>query len=137
MFGRPRYRAVGMLGIPYYVLFECLAPIVQTLALVALVATLALGLLDWPSYLAFFGLMAFATALPTTFAIGLHDVGYRDYRVADLIRMLALGPLDLLLYRPIILFAGLRGSWEFVRKDKRWKKFERNVRRAPAVAGTQ
>lgn len=135
MFGRPRYRAVGMIGVPYYVLFECLAPLLQLVSFVSLIVAIWFGLLGWPEYLAFIGMIVFGTALPTTFAVSLHDVGYRDYRVADLIRMLALGPLDLLLYRPIVLYAGLRGCWEFLRKDKRWNKFERNVRRtAPAVA---
>jgi hypothetical protein len=58
----------------------------------------------------------------------MHDVAFRDYAPRDLLRMLLLGPLDLFLYRPILIYAGLRGCWEFVRKDKRWNKFERNVR---------
>ncbi len=135
MLGRPRYRTAGLVGMPYYVLFECLAPVVQVLSVLTLTVAAITGLMDWPAYLAFFGTMAFATAIPTTFAISMHDVAFRDYRPSDLARMLVLGPLDLLLYRPILLYAGLRGCWEFLRKDKRWNKFERNVRRpAPAIA---
>ena len=37
-------------------------------------------------------------------------------------------PLDLVLYRPIIVWARLLGSWRFLRGDKGWHKFERNVR---------
>jgi len=53
---------------------------------------------------------------------------------SDLIRMMALGPLDLLLYRPILMWAGLRGTWQFLRKEKGWDKFERNQREAQPVA---
>jgi ribosomal protein L20A (L18A) len=45
--------------------------------------------------------------------------------------MLLLAPLDLVLYRPVIVWARLKGTWRFLRGDKAWHKFERNVR-APA-----
>lgn len=133
MFGRPRYRSVGLVGVPYYLLFECLAPVFHVLSFATLIVAILIGALGWPAYLAFIGMMVFGTAIPTTLAVSLHDSGFRDYSVGDLIRMLALGPLDLLLYRPILLYAGLRGSWEFLRKEKGWNKFDRNVRQvAPA-----
>lgn len=134
MFMRPSYRRVGMIGVPYYALFECLAPVFQVLSFVTLGLAIAYGVIGWWSYLAFLGMMAFGAALPTTLAVSLHDRGYRDFRVRDLVRMLVLGPLDLFLYRPILMWAGLVGCWEFLRGDKRWNKFERNVRSAtPAV----
>jgi cellulose synthase/poly-beta-1,6-N-acetylglucosamine synthase-like glycosyltransferase len=135
MFLRPSYRKVGMLGVPYYALFECLAPLFQVVSLVTLLLAIVFGVLGWQSYLAFLGLMAFGTALPTTLAVALHDRGYRDYRIRDLVRMILLGPLDLFLYRPILMWAGLVGVWEWMRGDKRWNKFDRNHRpRAAAVA---
>jgi poly-beta-1,6-N-acetyl-D-glucosamine synthase len=128
MIGRPQYRAAGLIGVPYYVLFECFAPLVQVMSAVGLILAVITGLMDWPAYLALLGTMAVALAIPTTFAISMHDVAFRDYAPRDLVRMLLLGPLDLFLYRPILIYAGLRGCWEFLRKDKRWNKFERNVR---------
>ena len=50
--------------------------------------------------------------------------------------MLVLAPLDLVLYRPIIVWARLLGSWRFLRGDKGWHKFERNVR-APGVESSR
>jgi poly-beta-1,6-N-acetyl-D-glucosamine synthase len=133
MLGRRRYGSVGAVAFPYYLLFECLAPLFQVLSLVTLAAAIAFGMLGWKVYLAFLGVLTFGTAIPTTVAVGLHDAGFRDYRIIDLIRMMALGPLDLMLYRPVLAYAGMRGCWEFLRKDKRWNKFERNTRRAAAA----
>jgi hypothetical protein len=48
--------------------------------------------------------------------------------------MLLLGPLDLFLYRPILMWAGMVGTVEFLRGDKAWNKFERNVRQPSATA---
>ena len=53
-------------------------------------------------------------------------------RSATLLALLLLAPLDLVLYRPIILWARIKGSWGFLRGDKSWNKFERNVRDATA-----
>ena len=72
--------------------------------------------------------IAFLNAALTACAILLDDLQSRTYRVRDLVRMLVLAPLDLVLYRPIIVWARLKGSWRFLRGDKAWHKFERNVR---------
>ncbi|CAN5876402.1 glycosyltransferase [soil metagenome] len=134
MLGRRRYGSVGLVGVPYFLLFECLAPVFQVLSILALVLAIAVGQLGWPAYLAFIGMMAFGTAIPTTLVVSLHDSAFRDYGLRDVIRMLLLGPLDLLLYRPILMYAGLRGTWEFLRKEKGWNKFDRNVRPTAPVA---
>ena len=134
MFLRPKYRKVGMLGVPYYAIFECLAPLFQIVSIVTLALAGLYGIIGWQPYLAFLGMMAFGTAIPTTLSVWLHDKGYRDYRVRDLVHMLLLGPVDLFLYRPILMWAGMVGTIEFLRGDKAWNKFERNVRRpAPAT----
>ncbi|MEC5163179.1 MULTISPECIES: glycosyltransferase family 2 protein [unclassified Janthinobacterium] len=130
---RPRYGSVGMLALPYFVLFEALAPLVQLFSLLALAAAAALGVVDWVAYAALLGVTAFAGAIPTTVALALHDAGYRDYRPRALLRMLLLGPLDLLLYRPLIILAGLRGTVQFLKGDRGWDKFARNVRRDGAA----
>ena len=61
-------------------------------------------------------------------AILLYDQAYRRYSVRQLLGLLLLGPIDLFVYRPILIWAGLRGSWQFLRGDKGWDKFVRNAR---------
>ena len=75
--------------------------------------------------------MAFMNAASTAGAILLDDLQSRLYRVRDLARLLFCAPFDLVLYRPIIAWARFKGTWRFLRGDKAWHKFERNVR-APA-----
>jgi biofilm PGA synthesis N-glycosyltransferase PgaC len=128
MFLRPRYGLVGMLGVPYYIIFEALAPVMQTLSFVALALLILLGQVNWPIYTLFLGIVVFANAIPSAMAVLLYDQAYRRYSVRDLVRLLMLGPIDLFVYRPILVYAGLRGSWQFLRGDKRWDKFVRNAR---------
>ena len=60
----------------------------------------------------------------------LEDAAPARTRVSDLVRLIMLGPLDLVLYRPVIFWARAKGSWRFLRGDKGWHKFERNTRPA-------
>ena len=130
MWFRPRYRSVGLIGAPFYLLTEVLAPVFELLAVATLALAVALGLFDPAVFVVVLGAVAFLNAALTACAILLDDLQSRTYRVRDLVRLLALAPLDLVLYRPIIVWARLKGSWRFLRGDKDWHKFERNVRTA-------
>jgi poly-beta-1,6-N-acetyl-D-glucosamine synthase len=125
---RPRYRTVGLVGWPFSLLSEVTAPIFEALSVAALSLSLALGVFDWETFVLLLGAMAFVNAAMTASAILLDDLTSRAYRRRDLVRLLALAPFDLVLYRPIIAWARAKGLWRFLRGDKDWHKFERNVR---------
>jgi cellulose synthase/poly-beta-1,6-N-acetylglucosamine synthase-like glycosyltransferase len=128
MWFNPRYRSVGLVGTPFYLLTEVLSPVVEVVALAALGVAAALGLFELGWFLVFMGAMAFTNAALTAAAILLDDLQSRLYRKRDLARLLLYAPLDLVVYRPIIFWARLKGTWRFLRGDKGWYKFERNVR---------
>jgi biofilm PGA synthesis N-glycosyltransferase PgaC len=125
---RPRYGTVGMLAYPYFVLYEALAPAVQLFSALSLAAAIAVGVLDWPAYLCMLAGVAFCGAITAAAVVALHEQGYRDYRFGHLLRLLLLGPLDLFCFRPLIMYAGIRGTLQFMKGDRGWDKFERNVR---------
>jgi biofilm PGA synthesis N-glycosyltransferase PgaC len=122
----PRFRTVGLLGVPYYLLSEILA-------LVTLLAGAAVGSVSWPVFGLFLALITLVNGILTACAILADDRQSRIYRVRDLAWLLGLSLLDLVLYRPVIAWARSKGTWRFLRRDREWHKFERN-RREPVVA---
>lgn len=130
MWFRPRYKAVGLVGAPFYLLTEVLAPVFELAALVTLPIAVALGIFDWQVFVAIVAAIAFLTGALTAAAILLDDLQSRTYRVRDLAWILLLAPLDLFLYRPVIIWARFKGTWRFLHRDRAWHKFERNVRGA-------
>jgi biofilm PGA synthesis N-glycosyltransferase PgaC len=128
MFLNPRYGSVGLIGTPLYVLTEILAPFMELLAVVTLAAGVALHLFDWRTYLALVGAIAVVNALFTTAAVLTEELTTRSYGVGHLLRLIALAPLELALYRPICSWARIKGCWRFFRGDRSWRKFERNTR---------
>ena len=78
--------------------------------------------------------ITFVNGILATAAIMLEDKTSRAYSRRDLARLVLLGPLDLFLYRPLIVYARAKGTWRFLRRDTGWHKFERNARAATAVS---
>jgi cellulose synthase/poly-beta-1,6-N-acetylglucosamine synthase-like glycosyltransferase len=128
MLFNPRYGAVGTLGMPFYLFSEILAPIFEILAVVALIAGAAAGLVDWWEFGVLTLAITFGNSALTTGALLMQDLEGRTYRLSRVVRFFALMPLELFVYRPFMGWARVKGTWRYLRGDKGWHKFERNVR---------
>ena len=125
-----RYGSVGFVGAPFYLLTEVVSPAIEVIALATLGVAVVVGLFDPETFVVVLAAVAFVNAALTAGAILLDDVQSRLYRKRDLARLLLYAPFELVLYRPIIFWARVKGSWGFLRGDKTWDRFERNVRAA-------
>ena len=123
-----RYGAVGLLGMPFYLLSEIVAPVFELMAIATLLVGAAAGLVDW-WHLAFVSLaITLVNSLFNAGALLMADLQAPVYRKRGIVRLFALMPLELVVYRPIMAWARLKGTWRFLRGDRAWHKFERNVR---------
>jgi cellulose synthase/poly-beta-1,6-N-acetylglucosamine synthase-like glycosyltransferase len=132
MLFRRRYGAVGFVGVPFFVLSEVIAPVFELLALAALAVSIPLQALQVEPALLMLAALALMNGLMTSAAVLLEDRTSRAYPLGDLARLILLGPLDLVIYRPFIVWARLKGTWRYLRGDHGWHKFERNARPASA-----
>jgi biofilm PGA synthesis N-glycosyltransferase PgaC len=128
MFLNPRYRAFGLAGMPYFFLSEIVSPLVELLAVGIFALALLEGAFSWLVYAVFLATMSFATALLSAAAVMLDERSSSSYRLSHVLRLLALSPLELVVYRPVIVWARLLGTWRFLRGHRDWDRFERNVR---------
>jgi len=128
MLFNPRYGRFGLLGFPFTVLSEVLAPFVEVLALGTLAAAAILGAVRWDEYALVVAAMSLGVAVLSVAAVRLEDAGTRSYRLDDLVWLIALSPLELVVYRPLLFWAHVRGAIGFFRGDKHWDRFERNPR---------
>ncbi len=128
MLARPRYRSVGVAGMPFYLLSEVLAPLFEVLSIATLVVAVATGRMDWSAALLVGGILAFGTGLLTACAVLISDVAERTLPKRKLAALVALAPFELVLYRPALIWARLLGTVRFFRGDRQWHKFERNSR---------
>ena len=85
-------------------------------------------MIDWREFALLTVLITLANSALTTGALLMLDLEARAYRASGVARLLALMPLEMVVYRPIMAWARLKGTWRFLRRDRAWHKFERNVR---------
>lgn len=128
MLFNPRYGTVGLIGVPFFVLSEVAAPLFELLAFSGLAAGLLLGAVGPERVLLMSLAIALVNAVFTVVAVMLEDQTSRAYGRSDLLRLVLLAPLDLLVYRPLIVYARGKGTWRFLRRDRGWHKFQRNER---------
>jgi poly-beta-1,6-N-acetyl-D-glucosamine synthase len=67
----------------------------------------------------------------------MEDRTTRSYRIRDLLRLQLIAPLDLVLYRPLHVWARVRGTIDFLRGRRDWDKFERNRRPAARTVSSR
>ena len=128
MMFNPRYGSVGIVGVPYYMLVEVLAPVFEVLAVVVAPVAWWIGVLEGRDFVTMLIAMSLANGVLTNLAVLAYAGGARSYALRDLLHLMGLGLTDLFLYRPVLIYAQAKGLVDFLRGDKEWHKFARNRR---------
>ncbi len=118
---RRRFGAVGVVAFPYYILFEVLAPLLQTAGIAITIVLLAFGQIAWQYAIAFPLAIFLVGQLQTAGAILIEDVGFGRYRSRDLILIACWGVLEIFWFRPltaiwrtwatVLFLVGRRPGW--------------------------
>lgn len=106
----PRYGMLGLVVLPYVVLFELMAPVVELLGILGLALGLALGVLD-PAFAALFLLIAYGlSAVLTVCTLVMDELNFeRCPRLMDRLWLVALALVEPLGYRQLTVFWRLQG----------------------------
>jgi cellulose synthase/poly-beta-1,6-N-acetylglucosamine synthase-like glycosyltransferase len=126
MLFNPRFGLAGLIGMPYYLLTMVVTPMMKLLCAVTAVLAVLIGVLDALDFLRLVGILAFGHGILVAASLALQESGTRAYRVSELSRLLLLGPFEVVLYRPAVLYASLKGTWGFLTGERSWDKLERN-----------
>jgi biofilm PGA synthesis N-glycosyltransferase PgaC len=120
------YKRLGMLGYPYWLLFEWASPLIAFSGIVYTVFLAITGSLNLPFFLLLFLFVyTFAISL-TTWAILFEEITFHKYRrKRDVIRLIGTALLEPFFY-PVHTYFAVRGNLEFLRGKKGWGKAERS-----------
>jgi cellulose synthase/poly-beta-1,6-N-acetylglucosamine synthase-like glycosyltransferase len=122
----PKYGALGLVVIPYFVFVELIAPIVEALGIVASIAGFFLGAINYHFALLFF-LLAYGYGLILTFCtLVLEEVSFHRYgRLRDQLTLVGWAVLENLGYRQCTVVWRLHGLVKYLRGRKDWGAMER------------
>jgi cellulose synthase/poly-beta-1,6-N-acetylglucosamine synthase-like glycosyltransferase len=138
MIGNPRYRQIGLFSLPYQVVFEAAAPLIECAGYIILLATLVLGVLSLKSLLTFLALASAInlclSALSVMLCIysersaGAGGAGlalFKYERLRDVLVLLGAGFISNFGYRQYLVAWQLKGLWDFLKGKQGWDKFAR------------
>jgi len=126
MLFNPRYGMGGLVGMPYYFLFEFLGPVVELLGYLAFAVGLLLGILNLEFAVAFLLAAVGLGALLSTAAVFLEELRLRRYpRWSDLLKLTAYGILENFGYRQINTVWRALAIVSFLRKNTDWGAMEK------------
>ncbi|MCA1687807.1 MAG: glycosyltransferase family 2 protein, partial [Actinobacteria bacterium] len=126
MLFNPRYGTVGLIGMPYFFLFELLGPVVELLGYLVFVAGLLLGVLNLEFALAFFAAAVGLGVFLSVAAVFLEELRLERYpRWRDLAKLTVYGVLENFGYRQLNTVWRAMAIFSFLRKNTDWGAMER------------
>ena len=131
----PRYGTIGMIAYPFFLFGEALAPAIEVLGYIGVIAGLALGLVDLQFAWLFFSVVVLYGMLLSVWAILLEEVSFRRYtRRVDVVRLLINAVVESFGYRQLTLLFRLRAFWKLARGERGWGAMQREGFGAREVA---
>lgn len=126
MIGRSSWGALGLFGLPYFLLFELLAPVVELAGYAFTIFGLLFGLIVPFIAFEFFVVSVLFSLFLSLSATMLEELTTRRYpSVKDLVSLLAAGFLECLFYRQMTALWRLKGMLDFLRRKKGWGRMDR------------
>jgi len=115
MFFNPRYGTIGLIGYPYFFIFEMLGALVEFIGYPIIIICFALGIVDKSFFLLFLAVAIVWGMCISYTAVALEEVSYRRYKKrSDIWRLFAAGFLENFGYRQLHSFWRLKGMLKYI-----------------------
>ena len=115
MIGNPRYGTVGLITLPYLVVFDGLGPLLEVGGLVLSTTAALSGILNGHSYRVFVGASVLLSAACSFFAVLLNDLAFRRYRrPQDLVVLFMAAFAENVGYRQLVAWWKCVGTWQML-----------------------
>ncbi len=121
MLFNPKYKVMGMITMPYNVLFETFNPYFRITGLLALLGYTLLDMTHWRILLTFFLLNFLSGYLLSVGAIILEEIAFRRFKkLSDLWKMLLFSALKFAGYHQLGVLWRIQGHIQYLRKNNSW-----------------
>jgi cellulose synthase/poly-beta-1,6-N-acetylglucosamine synthase-like glycosyltransferase len=131
----PRYGFLGTISMPFWFLFEWLAPIVESLAFFYLIVMTFLGIINVELFVTLFFLIYVFAILYSTSAILFEEFSYHQYKKKrDIFRLLGTALIEPIIIHPLNVYYAVRGNLDLLTGVKNWGEMKRTGFAASKVA---
>ncbi|HMQ05936.1 MAG TPA: glycosyltransferase [Saprospiraceae bacterium] len=123
----PRYKILGLLSVPYWFLYEYLAPWIEFTGIFISIILIIFNVISWKYFLMFILFVYVFAVLFTTLALLAEEMTFKRYRrYRDLFKLIYAGMLEPFIFHPFTVYASLKGNWEKMKGVKSWGDMTRS-----------
>ncbi|MCB0482102.1 MAG: glycosyltransferase [Flavobacteriales bacterium] len=141
MLFNPKYKMLGSLSYPYWLLFEYLAPLLEAFGLSLFFLLALVGLVNWSFFMLMMFLVFGFSICFSVLSLLIEEITYHNYtRKRDLLALLKVGLIEPLIYHPFIVHSAVMGNIDYFMGRSSWgemtrKGFNANAATKPKTEG--
>lgn len=121
-----KYGKLGLLGYPYWLMFEYLAPIIEFLGILWFIFLAISGKLNWPFFILLSGFVYFFAVSLSIWSVLFEEVTFHKYeRRRDVMRLIGTAFLEPLFYHPLVMLMSIKGNLDKIFRRNSWGKMDR------------
>jgi len=126
LFFNRKYGKLGMLGYPYWLMFEYLAPIIEFLGILWFIFLVITNSLNWPFFLLLLGFVYFFAVSLSIWAVLFEEITFHKYeKRRDVLRLMGTAFLEPIFYHPLVMLMSIKGNIDKLLNRNSWGKMER------------
>ena len=126
LFLNPKFKLLGLLSYPYWLVFEWAAPIVEFLGFINFLILAFLGYVYWKFFWGLLILVYSFSVVYSLFAVLIEEVTYHQYKKKwDLAKILLGILVEPIFFHPYLVLAAIRGNFDWIVGKKNWGEMKR------------
>ena len=121
-----KYGKIGLLALPYYLLFEMLAPVIELIGYILLPYFYFTGQVNLQVFVIFFIVAVILGVFVSMLAVLLELLTFNRYKnILDLGKLLFYSIFENFGYRQLTMIFRIQGIWQYFRKHNQWGEMKR------------
>jgi poly-beta-1,6-N-acetyl-D-glucosamine synthase len=126
LFLNRKYGKLGLLGYPYWLFFEWLAPILEFVGIIIFAFLAITGRLNTSFFFLLLGFVYFFAVSLSIWSVLFEEITFHKYQNRmDVLRLMSIAFLEPLFYHPLILLTSIKGNIDKLLNNTSWGKQER------------
>jgi biofilm PGA synthesis N-glycosyltransferase PgaC len=126
LFLNRKYKALGTMGYPYWLMVEYLAPIIEFFGILWFIFLLISGKLNLPFFLDLFGFVYFFAVSLSIWSVLFEEMTFHKYeKKRDVLKLIIMAFLEPIFYHPLVMFLTVKGNFDKLWNRNNWGKMER------------
>lgn len=126
MFLNPKYKILGLLSYPFWLVYEYMAPIIEAVGLVFSIFLAFLGLINWHFFVLLVIFVYTFAVMFSMLSLLTEEITFYQYtKRKDYFKLISAALLEPLFFHPFVVYCAINGNIELIRGKKNWGEMTR------------